>query len=245
VPPPPPPAAPTPPAPEPAPPPSEPSEPAAPAPELALPEVSDVQATPVAPPPVAGAADLGLEPSKAAQPSAGPVESNRVSASYEIPDSRPVDFSGSSTPTTSRPEALPNGGFEGSTEGWEGTNAALTLVRGVTGKAVRVLRATTNQRFAFYAAKQLVSRRAGEAYRVGAYVRSVSPGMLVCLRVEEYAGGAPFTSERCLPARSGWRRMKLEGATTGRGSKLVFSIHVMAALGGKSFDVDGVRLAHD
>lgn len=160
-----------------------------------------------------------------------------------IPDSRPVDFSGQSTPTTPTPELLPNSGFEQSTEGWEGANAALTVVRGVSGKAVRIARATTTQRFAFYAAKQLVSRRAGSAFRVGAYVRSVSPGMLVCLRVEEYAGGAPFTSERCVPARSGWRRMRLEGQTASKGSKLVFSIHVIAALGGTSFDVDSVRLA--
>jgi hypothetical protein len=165
------------------------------------------------------------------------------SQSFLPPDSRPVEFSGPEAPTAEAPEALPNRSFEQSTDGWEGANAALTLVRGVTGKAVRVTRATTEQRFAFYAAKQLISRRAGSKYKVGAYVRSVSPGMLVCLRVEEYAGGAPLTTERCVPARSGWRRVKLEGATARKASKLVFSIHVMAALGGTSFDVDGIRLA--
>jgi hypothetical protein len=200
---------------------------------------------PIAPP--TGGRSNSVAPAQVAttRPSAAPIEHAPVSASYEIPDSRPVVFGGTTAPTTPAPEPLPNGGFEHSTEGWEGAKAALTLVRGVSGRAVRVSRATTDQRFAFYAAKRLVSKRAGSPYRIGAYVRSVSPGMLVCLRVEEYAGGAPFTSERCLPARSGWRRMKLVGETTGRGSKLVFSIHVMAALGGKSFDVDGVRLAHD
>jgi hypothetical protein len=197
----------------------------------------------VAPPSSGGSEDFDPAPVAAVQPSAVPVAPARVSASYVIPDSRPLEFSGTPAPTTSTPEPLPNGGFEQSTEGWEGANASLKLVRGVTGKAVRVSRAMTNQRFAFYAAKQLVSRKAGSVYRVGAYVRSVSPGMLVCLRVEEYAGGAPFTSERCLPARSGWRRMKVEGQTAGKGSKLVFSIYVMAALGGSSFDVDSVRLA--
>jgi hypothetical protein len=160
------------------------------------------------------------------------------------PDSRPVDFSGSaSTGAPAQPEALPNGSFEESSEGWQAANAALSLVRGVTGNAVRVSRATTNERFGFYAATELMSRKAGSRYRIGAHLRTVSPGMLVCLRVEEYAGGAPLTTERCLPARSGWRRMRVEGQTTAKGSKLVFSIHVMAALGGTSFDVDGVRLA--
>jgi hypothetical protein len=240
VPPPPPPAEPAPAAPsEPAPA----TEPPAPAPEISetLPDFSGVQAKPV--PSDGGLEELGPAPVAVVHESADPVQSAQTSAPYEIPDSRSVDFSGPAAPVAKQPEPLPNGGFEQSTEGWEGANAALTLVRGVAGKAVRVSRTTTEQRFAFYATKQLVSRKAGSAYRVGAYVRSVSPGMLVCLRVEEYAGGAPFTSERCLPARSGWRRMKLEGQTAGRGSKLMFSIHVMAALGGTSFDVDGVRLA--
>jgi hypothetical protein len=204
-------------------------------------DASEIQATAFAPP--SGGAFEEPAPGPVAQPSAPRPESPPTASAYAIPDSRPVDFSGPAAPAAPAPEPLPNGGFEQSTAGWEGANAALTLVRGVTGKALRVSRATTDQRFAFYAAKQLVSRKAGAAYRVGAYVRSVSPGMIVCLRVEEYAGGAPFTSERCLPARSGWRRMRVEGQTAGKGSTLVFSIHVLAALGGTSFDVDSVRLA--
>lgn len=158
------------------------------------------------------------------------------------PDSRPVDWS---TPTAARapqPEPLPNGGFEHSTEGWDPSNASLTLVPGVEGRAVRVTRTSTAQDFAFYAAKELVTRKAHAAYRVGAYVRSASAGMFVCLRAEEYAGGAPLTTERCVPAESGWRRLKLQGRTARKGSRLLVSIHVMAALGGTSFDVDGVRL---
>jgi hypothetical protein len=41
-----------------------------------------------------------------------------------------------------------------------------------------------------------------------------------------------------------WRlAVSVQGRTAGHGTKLVFSIHVLAALGGTSFDVDGVRLA--
>jgi hypothetical protein len=52
----------------------------------------------------------------------------------------------------------------------------------------------------------------------------------------------PKTTERCAPARSGWRRVALKAKTAGKGHKLVVSIHVMAALGGTSFDVDGFSL---
>ena len=68
------------------------------------------------------------------------------------------------------------------------------------------------------------------------------PNDVVCLRAEEYAGRAPVSTERCVPARTGWRRVKLDGITTASRSKIVFSIHVMSALGGKSFDVDSIRL---
>lgn len=160
------------------------------------------------------------------------------------PDSRPVAFVSAPAAAPALDEGpLPNGGFDHSVDGWEASNAALTLVQGLAGKAVRVTRTTTDESFAFYAAKELVTRRAGARYRVGAYVRSVSPGMFVCLRVEEYAGGAPITTERCRPAESGWRRVRVQGRTARKGTKLVFSIHVMAALGGTSFDVDGVNLA--
>jgi hypothetical protein len=220
------------------------AEPPASAPELsdAFPSFGGAQSTPIAPP---SGSDLAppAEPSVSVEPIAVPAGHSPSYQPSLIPDSRRVDLSGPPAAADVQPEPLPNGGFEQSTEGWDGANAALTLVRGVTGSAVRVTRAATEQRFAFYAVKQLVSRKAGASYRVGAHVRSVSPGMLVCLRVEEYAGGAPLTTERCVPARSGWRRVRLEGATTRKASKLVFSIHVMAALGGTSFDVDGVRLA--
>jgi hypothetical protein len=133
--------------------------------------------------------------------------------------------------------------LERSTVGWKGSNAALTLVRGLRGKAVRVTRKGNRETFAFYAARRLVSKRAGARYKARAYVRTTSPGMYLCLRVEEHSGGAPKTTERCAPARGGWRRVALKGRTAGKGHKLVFSIHVMAALGGTSFDVDGFKLS--
>jgi hypothetical protein len=66
--------------------------------------------------------------------------------------------------------------------------------------------------------------------------------MYLCLRVEERGCDLRRITERCAPARAGWRRVALRGNATGKGHKLVFSIRVMATLGGKSFDVDAFRL---
>jgi hypothetical protein len=146
------------------------------------------------------------------------------------------------TPVYAAPAPSEPVGFGESTEGLRGSNAALTVVRGLDGQAVRVTRTGNRESFAFYAAKRVVSKKAGEPYKVRAYVRTTSPGMFLCLRVEEYGGGARTTTERCAPAKSGWRRVALKGKTAGKGHKLVVSIRVMAALGGTSFDVDGFRL---
>jgi hypothetical protein len=203
----------------------------------------EVQSAPVAPPSGGEPALLAAPPERSE--ARAPVSEPPGAPQWVSPDSRPVDFTSLVSAAAAAPEPLPNGGFEHSTEGWEGANAALSLIRGVTGNALRVSRATTDERFAFYAAKQLVSRKAGSKYRVGAHLRTLSPGMLVCLRVEEYAGGVPLTNERCVPARSDWRRTTLDGTTARGGSSLVFSIHVMAALGGESFDVDTIRLSQN
>jgi hypothetical protein len=136
-----------------------------------------------------------------------------------------------------------NGGFDRTTDGWRGSNSELTLVRGVTGKAVRVSRANSRSAFAIVAGKPVSSPKRGARYRAGAFVRSVSPGMFVCLRSEEFsAGKVPITTERCSAATTGWQRLKVDTRTTAKGSKLVFSVRVIAALGGTSFDVDGFRL---
>jgi hypothetical protein len=141
---------------------------------------------------------------------------------------------------------IPNGGFDESAEGWRGSNSALTLVAdGITGRAVRVQKANSRAAFAIVAGKPVASPKAGARYRAGVYVRSVSPGMFVCLRVEEFAKAKrlPVTTERCKAATTGWQRLRVVTRTTAKGTKLVFSVRVIAALGGTSFDVDGFRLS--
>jgi hypothetical protein len=125
-------------------------------------------------------------------------------------------------------------------EGLDASNAALELVRGLEGKAVRVSSKGNRDNFTFVAAKR-VTKKAGAPFKARALVRTTSPGMYVCLRVQEL-GRVQRTTERCAAAKSGWRRVALRGVTAAKGHKLVFSIHVMAAAGGSSFDVDGFKL---
>jgi len=244
--PPPPPPAPEPPA--PAPPAPEPPAPPPPAPEpaapdelaTAMPELVDAQSAPVAPP--VGGPPRADDP-RPPQPSTPPTHhQTQFPTTGVVPDSRPIDLGSTAAPAPTAPAAAGGGEFENSTDGWEGENAALSLVRGVEGRGVRVSRVTTGQTFAFYARKALRPHRAGAPYKVRAFVRSVSPGMFVCLRAEEHTSGPTITTERCVPATSGWQRVKLLGRSSGKGTKVSFSLHVMAALGGKSFDVDGFRL---
>jgi hypothetical protein len=110
---------------------------------------------------------------------------------------------------------------------------------------VRVQRANGRAAFAIVAGKPVASPRVGARYRAGAFVRSVSPGMFVCLRVEEFKAKArvPVTTERCSAATTEWQRLKIDTRSTAKGSRLVFSVRVIAALGGTSFDVDGFRLS--
>ncbi len=143
-------------------------------------------------------------------------------------------------------EPIPNGGFDDSAEGWRGSNSALNLVPGgVTGRAVRVLKTNSRNAFAIIAGKPVSSPKAGARYRAGAFVRSVTPGMFVCLRAEEFGkakASTPVTTERCRAVTTGWQRLKVETRSTAKGTRLVFSVRVIAALGGTSFDVDAFRL---
>ena len=107
----------------------------------------------------------------------------------------------------------------------------------------RVRRTTKKDSFALVAAKAVAGSKA--RHRARAFVRSVSPGMFVCLRIEEFAkrAGVRRMSERCRPATTSWQRVSVETRSTAKGSRLVVSVRVLAALGGTSFDVDGFRLS--
>ncbi len=199
---------------------------------------------PFAPP---GSESTWVEPMPAAPPVA-PRPDGHGSTDGFTPLSEAPAFSGrtSGTAPAASAEPLLNGDFDGSASGWHGSNSALALVRGgVTGRAVRVLKANSRDAFAIVG-KPISSPKAGVRYRAGSFVRSVSPGMFVCLRVEEFGTAktvVPITTERFRAATTGWQRLRVDTRTTAKGTKLVFSIRVIAALGGTSFDVDGFRLS--
>jgi hypothetical protein len=180
-------------------------------------------------------------------PTAASQTADHVTVGGFVPAPETSGFSaGGSSPAPEASAApIPNGGFDHSAAGWHGSNSALTLVRGLTGRAVRVSKSNSKDAFAIVAGKPIASPKAGARYRAGAFVRSVSPGMFVCLRVEEFGAAktvVPVTTERCRAATTGWQRLRVDTRTTAKGTKLVFSIRVIAALGGQSFDVDGFRL---
>ena len=177
-------------------------------------------------------------------PQAGDVEAAAVDVPFVSPSPAPVAGVAFTPEHEAAEGPIPNGGFDDSTDGWRGSNSGLTLVGGgVTGKAVRVSRANSRSAFAIVAGKPVTSPKRGARYRAGAFVRSVSPGMFICLRAEEFTRVAlPITTERCSAATTGWQRLRIGTRTTAKGTKLVFSVRVIAALGGTSFDVDGFRL---
>jgi hypothetical protein len=184
------------------------------------------------PSPVTPAADDAPEPTvaRAAAEPARPSEA-RPSEAYAAPvyESAPIASLAAQTTTDS---------FGVSTEGLRPSNAALSVVRGLEGQAIRVTRKGKRGPFAFIG-KRLTTKQAGTPYKARAYIRTKSPGMYLCLRVHERGAGVSLTTERCAPARAGWRRVALKAKAVGKGNKLLVSIHVMAALGGTSFDVDG------
>lgn len=181
------------------------------------------------------AADESIEPPTSAPPAIPTAAPAPAPTSNVVYENTPTYAAPAPEPAAATPD------FGESTDGLGVTNAALELVRGLEGKALRVIARGKRDSFAFVAAKRL-TKKAGAPFKARALVRTASAGMYVCLRVEELGGGIPRTTERCAAAKGGWRRVALKGVAAGKGHKLVFSIHVMAAAGGKSFDVDGFRL---
>ena len=192
---------------------------------------------PVAPPP---SNESWLEPAPTA-----PVEHGTAPSSQSAPSAAPVYSPLPQTFSAPVPAPVPErdaGDFE-STNGWNGANSELTVIRdGLTGNAVRVRRTSRKDSFAVVAAKAIAG--SNPRHRARAFVRSASPGMFVCLRIEELAtrSRVPRMSERCRPATTGWQRVSVETSATAKGTRLVVSVRVLAALGGTSFDVDGFRL---
>jgi hypothetical protein len=82
------------------------------------------------------------------------------------------------------------------------------------------------------------------SYRMGAWLRSRTPGLTVCLRIKQVdpAASSPFrvrTHEKCVQTTGNWQRVRLVLRGVPRGHQLLFSLYVYGAAPGDSFDVGG------
>jgi hypothetical protein len=127
--------------------------------------------------------------------------------------------------------------------GVKGRSARLTLRRdGVGGRpAIRVALALRAFQFEFQSAGNVDVDRAGATYRIGAWLRSDTPGVTVCLRIEEVSPKDPLTSvrttETCLSPTTQWRHFRIVRRTLARGDKLRFSVYSYGADLGDSFEI--------
>lgn len=129
--------------------------------------------------------------------------------------------------------------------GVNGTGARLTLRHdGVSGApSVRVALVPGRSTFAFNAGAAVRATRVGNAYRIGAWLRSAAPGVTVCLRIEEVTKKDPLrsvrTTETCVAPTTEWRHFRILRRTIAAGDKLVFSVYSYGAVGGDSFEISG------
>jgi hypothetical protein len=127
--------------------------------------------------------------------------------------------------------------------GVKGDGAKLTLrYNGVGGGPAIRVGATHNGSFVFRAAGNVRVQRVGLLYRIGAWLRSDTPGITVCLRIQEVSAKDPLTSvrttETCLSPSTHWQHFRILRRTLARGDKLRFSIYSYGADRGDDFEID-------
>jgi hypothetical protein len=108
---------------------------------------------------------------------------------------------------------------------------------------VRVAIKRGESSFSFDATGTVQERHVGRAYRIGAWLRGETPGLTVCLRIEEVSKADPLTSvrttETCVSPTTTWRHFRILRRTVARGDRLVFSIYSYGAASGDTFEIDG------
>ncbi|HEV2999793.1 MAG TPA: Ig-like domain-containing protein, partial [Solirubrobacteraceae bacterium] len=142
------------------------------------------------------------------------------------------------------PNLVANPGFESGLSGWSGYRATLTRVTGgVEGQyAARASYSTTGSSYSMISTP-VTATPAGTAYRATAWVRSVTPGRRVCLRLRETGtGGALGAAETCATATGSWQAFPAANYRSVGGGKLDLYAYQEAPVAGDSFDLDDVRL---
>jgi hypothetical protein len=147
---------------------------------------------------------------------------------------------------------LPNGDFDhggGSLAGWTGHGALLALRADGHGggHAARVSRRPRNPAYSIRASLNPARSRASAVYRARGFVRSGTPGRIVCLRLLEVspAGATVGSRSGCLTARRRWRAFpEVDLRAEGSGDQIALRVVQRApSRKGDSFQVDGVSLA--
>lgn len=144
---------------------------------------------------------------------------------------------------------LPNGTFDGgSTSGWKGTNATLSVVSpgfGGTGDAAKVTLSKATTSYSIYAQPKPATNVAqGSQLQGTAEVLGVS-GKYTCLLLQEVkpACGVVQTAKQCVKATGSWQAIgpvTLTDKTTG--DSVGFLIQQTGAVAGNSFQADNLSL---
>lgn len=128
--------------------------------------------------------------------------------------------------------------------GVTGSGAKLVILPGgVDGRpAIRVALGHDGSQFSFGAVGDVLAQRVGLKYRIGAWLRTDTPGLTVCLRIKEISPKDPLisvrTTETCMSPSTTWRHFRILRRTIARGDKLVFSIYSYGAVRGDSFEIN-------
>jgi len=144
---------------------------------------------------------------------------------------------------------LPNGTFDGgTTSGWKGTNATLSVVSpgfGGSGDAAKVAVSGTATSYAMYAAPKPATNVAQGAQLQGTgEVLGVS-GKSLCLLLQEYTLGGSLvqTAKQCVTANGSWQAIGPATLTDeNAGDSVGFRIRQTAAVAGNSFEADSLSL---
>jgi hypothetical protein len=141
---------------------------------------------------------------------------------------------------------LSNGSFEGSTSGWGGMSATLSVVGGGTvgSQAMHVARSNYSTYGATASPAPLTSLTAGTVYVGGGSVRSAIAGRNVCLVLrEKKTDGTLIYKSSCVTTTGSWQAFPTVSLTAaGTGSLLDYYVYQSGAVDGDSFELDGLTL---
>jgi hypothetical protein len=144
---------------------------------------------------------------------------------------------------------LPNGTFDGgTTSGWKGTNATLSVVSpgfGGTGDAAKVALSNATTSYAIYAyPKPATDLAQGTQLQGTGEVLGVS-GKSLCLLLQEYTPGGSLvqTAKQCVTATGAWQAIGPANLTDkNAGDSVGFRVRQTGAVAGNSFRADSLSL---